>query len=525
MNGVIGMSEVLARTSLTRDQNDMVGTIRDSANSLLTIIDDILDFSKIEAGRLEIEWRPVSIVDLVDNVCASLMPVAKRAGVVLTTHIAKDVPAVVLSDDTRLRQLLYNLIGNAIKFSGGRPGVTGNVSVRLELSGAAPAQLRFEIADDGIGMSGQTLASLFEPFSQAEVSTTRKFGGTGLGLAICRRLVDLMGGDISVVSALTDGSTFMLRLPLRLPKRRGDAQRARELPDLDTDRLAIEAVPSPVQHDVVNADQSPVTVAQAREDGRMILVAEDDEINQKVILRQLRLLGYVAEIASDGREALELWRSNHYALLLTDLHMPEMDGYELVSTIRREEAGGTRLPVIALTANAIRGEAARATFAGMDGYLTKPLQLNRLHSVLEKHISAQSVANAKKPLQSPMAEKRSVGPIDIVVLKSIVGDNMDAVRELLGDYLASARVLSVELRAYCVQGLGREASAVAHRMKSSSRSVGAIELGNLCAELENAGRAGDLLALTRWVEKFDDALAAVEEAIARLLETNETDER
>ena len=634
MNGVLGMTEVLARTALTRDQNDMVGTIRDSANSLLTIIDDILDFSKIEAERLQIECRPVAIVDLVDNVCASLTPLARRAGVALAAHTATDVPEVVLTDDTRLRQLLYNLLGNAIKFSGGRPGVTGSVSIRLGLSGTAPARISLEITDDGIGMSEQTLAGLFTPFSQAEVSTTRRFGGTGLGLAICRRLVDLMGGDLSVASALGKGSTFTLQLPLRLP----DAQPVHELPDLDgitcivqrsadfdsnraytwltrarasvvladdavaiesaiqsadtevlvvrahdghlpalpplhsgdsaaapvaelrivpgivgpmrvdrdnavaigseglrrqllkdaallaVGRLAPDAAPLPAQGQHATArDPSHLTVAQARADGQMILVAEDDEINQKVILRQLGLLGYVAEIAGDGSEALELWRSNYYALLLTDLHMPKMDGYELAATIRREETPGTRLPIVALTANAIQGEAARAAAAGMDDYLTKPLQLNRLQSILDRHFRVQSNRDEKKMLSSQAAARRSDCPVDIDVLKSIVGDDMEAVRELLGDYLASVRVLAPELRTYCVQGLGREAGAVAHKMKSSSRSVGAIELGNLCAELENAGKAGDLQSLASWVGKFDDALAAVELAIGRLLENNEID--
>jgi CheY-like chemotaxis protein len=290
---------------------------------------------------------------------------------------------------------------------------------------------------------------------------------------------------------------------------------------LATGRSTADA--APVQQTAVKRDATPVTVAQARKEGRMILVAEDDEINQKVILRQLGLLGYVAEIASDGREALELWRSNYYALLLTDLHMPEMDGYELAGTIRREEAAGARLPIIALTANAIQGEATRARAVGMDGYLTKPLQLNRLQCVLEQHFRLRSQPHAQDTPPSQAAASRAERPVDIDVLKSIVGDDADAVRELLGDYLASVQVLAPELRAYCVKGLGREAGAIAHKMKSSSRSVGAVELGNLCAELENAGKAGDLQTLASWVGKFDDALAAVEQTIRRLLDTHEPD--
>lgn len=628
MNGVIGMTEVLTRTALSLDQDDMVSTIRESANSLLTIIDDILDFSKIEAGRLQIERAPVAIVDLIENVCTALTPVAKRAGVRLATFVASDVPDVVLSDETRLRQLLYNLIGNAIKFSGGRSGETGAVSVRLELSCEAPLEVSFEVADNGIGMSEETMAGLFTPFRQAEVSTTRRFGGTGLGLAICRRLVDLMGGDMSVTSSLGEGSTFTVRLPLDVSAGRP----SREQPDLSgvscvvvrstrfdfnnvcawlgrararvvvaddligadkaiqssrvpvlvvrddsgewpashpcdpgesalmsicelriapglhsaarserkvvvigaqglrrqslTDaailavgRSTADIAPLAASRGLRNRAEPPVTLAQAREAGQLILVAEDDEINQKVILRQLALLGHAAEIASDGADALTLWRAGRYALLLTDLHMPNMDGYELVETIRREEQGERRLPIIALTANAIQGEAARATAVGMDGYLTKPLQLSRLQAVLEQHFPAQEASRAEKTPLLPLTETDLAAAVDIDVLKSIVGDDTEVVRELLGDYLKSVRSLATEIRAHCAHGRGREAGSVAHKLKSSSRSVGAIALGDLCAQLENAGRGGDLATLANWVQQFDAALMEVEQAIARLLET------
>ncbi|MFL9908620.1 PAS domain S-box protein [Paraburkholderia sp. RL17-337-BIB-A] len=628
MNGVIGMTDVLARTALTPDQDDMVSTIRESANSLLTIIDDILDFSKIEAGRLQIESTPVAIVDLVENVSTSLTPVAKRAGVRLATFVAPDVPDVVLSDDTRLKQLLYNLVGNAIKFSGGRPSKAGSVSVRLDLSREAPLEVSIQVADNGIGMSRETLAGLFTPFSQAEVSTTRRFGGTGLGLAICRRLVDLMGGDLSVLSTLGEGSTFTVRLPFDVPVAQPSCERSdlngvccvvmrstsydfdsicawlqreraqlavaddlsgveqaiqnsrlpvlvvrEDLGDLSASRVFGSGDSAPIlvselrivpglrcaaraeRHSVVvigseglrrkslkdaallavgrstadiaasvvrvgqDRDEPPMTVAQAREDGRLILVAEDDEINQKVILRQLALLGHVAEVAGDGTEALDLWRTTRYALLLTDLHMPKMDGYELVETIRREEQSELRLPVIALTANAIQGEAARAAALGMDGYLTKPLQLSRLQAVLEQHFPAREALRLKKMRSVQLNETDSAAVVDIDVLKSIVGDDADVVRELLGDYLKSVRNLATELRTHCAQGRGREAGSVAHKLKSSSRSIGAIALGDLCAQLENAGKAGDLATLASWVQQFDAALVAVEQAIAHLLET------
>ncbi|WP_147297966.1 ATP-binding protein [Trinickia dinghuensis] len=510
MNGVIGMIEVLSQTPLSPDQGDMVTTVRESANALLTLIDDILDFSKIEAGRLHIERVPLSITHLVDGLCHSLTPVAERAGVKLAKSLSPDLPKVVLSDDTRLRQVLYNLVGNAIKFSGGRPDKPGVVGVSVDASphpsGPGQMQIHFKISDNGIGMSADTLPKLFKPFTQAEASTTRRFGGTGLGLAICRRLCELMGGDVTAQSEPGSGSTFTVSLPFEIGEPEDDVHRA----------LSPANAGARGMQRIGGAGPAP-SIAQARELGRLILVAEDDAINQKVILRQLGLLGHAAEIAADGREALALWRANRYALLLTDLHMPEMDGYELVETIRREEPAGTRLPIVALTANAVQGEAARAKAVGMDGYLTKPLQLARLQAVLDSHFPMREAPAVPAAPPAREAPPRHAQAVDVDVLKGIVGDDPEIVRELLSDYQQSVGRLAAELRAHCDAGRGREAGAIAHKLKSSSRSVGALTLGDLCAELENAGKAGDLALLANWAKQFDAALAAVEQALDRLL--------
>jgi CheY-like chemotaxis protein/HPt (histidine-containing phosphotransfer) domain-containing protein len=449
---------------------------------------------------------------IVDGLCQSLMPVAERAGVKLTKSIAAGVPSAALSDDTRLRQLCYNLLGNAIKFSGGRPDKPGAVSLSVSARPCGGDDTRVEVsfvvADNGIGMSADTLPKLFKPFTQAEASTTRRFGGTGLGLAICKRIVELMGGTISVESTVGVGSTFTVRLPLDTDVgTAGDVALGR--PKLPMSGLGATTRLEP-------GAQAP-SISEARERGRLILVAEDDAINQKVILRQLGLLGHVAEIAGDGREALAMWRAHRYALLFTDLHMPEMDGYELVETIRREEPAGTRLPIVALTANAVQGEAARATAVGMDGYLTKPLQLNRLQAVLEAHFPNEEAVTMQASEQPPQAATNAACAVDIAVLRGIVGDDPEIVRELLTDYQLSVGKLAAELRAHCDAGRGREAAAIAHKLKSSSRSVGAIALGDLCAELENAGKAGDLAMLANWARQFDAALVAVEQALEQLL--------
>jgi len=628
MNGVIGMIEILARSPLSEYQLDAVKTIRDSAFSLLRIIDEILDFSKIEAGRLELESIPISVQDIVEGVCNSLLPVATHKAVYLSLFISPDVPAQVCSDPTRLRQVLYNLIGNAIKFSSGRPAQRGRVEIRVEALDGEPLKLVFTVADNGIGIdiTPETLHNLFASFNQAETSTTRRFGGTGLGLAICQRLVKLMQGEVAVESRIGNGSVFTVTLPVEAVAE----SVARPLPDLsgldcvvveganiraddlriylehaganvhpasdldgaaglltglgkavlivqdtggggmpisfdalhrilmaapDTRHLLITSAshqqPEVVKlvavdgnalreqallravavaagrrvapeildehgasHPAPDVDMPP-TIAQARAQGRLILVAEDDAINQKVILKQLALLGYAAEIAGNGVEALQLWRNGAYALLLTDLHMPEMDGYALTETIRREEAGQSRMPILALTANALKSEEHRALDLGMDEYLTKPLLLHLLGAALERWLPrACAAALPVTPLSK--REEQAAPMVDVAVLKSFVGDDEHTVREFLADYLAAARHLAAELRTALATGNTGQAGAVAHKLKSSSRLVGALGLAGICAELENTCNScsyGDSDAIVHGTAKFEAALAVVETEI------------
>ena len=628
MNGVIGMVEVLAHSRLSESQADAVRTIRASAFSLLGIIDDILDFSKIEAGRLELERAPVALPDLIESVCDTLLPVALDKDVELNLFIAPQVPDLVWADATRLRQVLFNLAGNAIKFGAGRPNKRGRVSIRVDVT-QNPERLVLRFADNGIGMASETLANLFSSFTQAEVSTTRRFGGTGLGLAICKRLVALMNGEIDVHSVLGEGSIFTVTLPFEMAEggvRRQDPDvsdldcivvgsdenaddlraylehagaRVHRVPDLDAavrkagtlpravviqntrrDKPSLEAlhaafagVPD-VRHlliargwgrrarmaatDVVSLDGNclrrssllravavaagraspevlhesggeamlvePIapTHAQARALGQLILVAEDDEVNQKVILRQIEVLGHAAEIAENGGEALRLWRAGDYALLLSDLHMPDMDGYTLAETIRREEAQrGTswreRMPILALTANALRGEAMRAQAAGMDEYLTKPLQLNLLKAALTKWMPRANPETMPAELpQEPGAAPAAHG-VDVAVLKGLVGDDPQLVHRLLADYRAAAERLGQEVRAASSTDDTRQIGAIAHKLKSSSRSIGALALGDLCAELENACRSGTREEVQRGVVKFEAELREVDAQIAALL--------
>jgi signal transduction histidine kinase/DNA-binding response OmpR family regulator len=620
MNGVIGMVDVLAQSKLSVHQADLASTIRESAGSLLGIIDDILDFSKIEAGRLELEHEPVCVADLVEGLCNSLVPVAARKGVELALFVEPEVPERVLSDDVRLRQVLYNLLGNAIKFSAGRPGKRGRVSVRVEVAQTAPLRLTLRVADNGIGMTAETVAGLFTPFTQAEISTTRRFGGTGLGLTICKRLVDLMQGEIAVESTPGAGSAFTVSLPFELaaeqPLRsqpdlsgldcivlesphfhagdlraylehagarvhlasdaaaaarlatrlaepvvvireagnatepsplaampnlrlllitRGRRRRARveqtSMVTLDGDALRRQALLRAVavaagraspeifqerSEKLLAGEVEPPTLAEARAQGRLILVVEDDEINQKVILQQLALLGYAAEIAGNGVEALRLWRGGRYALLLTDLHMPEMDGYTLADTIRHEEAGRSRIPILALTANALRGEANRARAAGLDEYMTKPVQLSALRSMLEKWMP-QATGSTAPAAPQKKNRRPETSIVDITVLENLIGDNPATVNEFLTDYLTFARHLAVEMHAAVDAGDPQQIGFIAHKLKSSSRSVGALALGDLCAGIENSAKTGDMTAIAQGMAQFDVSLAKVEAKIAGIL--------
>jgi CheY-like chemotaxis protein len=365
MNGVIGMADLLRDSPLSDSQQDCVETIRESSYALLTIIDDILDFSKIEAGRMELELTRVDPGLIVQRVCNTLAAAADKAGVELQTRIGPDLPAAVLADPVRLRQVLLNLAANAIKFSGKNEQRPGRVVVSIGAAAASgdSVDLHFTVQDNGIGMTPQEIDRLFKPFTQAESSTTRRFGGTGLGLSICKQLTDLMHGTIGIQSEPGAGSTFSVTVPVRI---------ARDPP-------VGSGVPAPRAERAGAWREGGAADAQRR-----ILVVEDNELNQRVTMRQLRACGFDADLAIDGRAAVDRWRDGRYALILTDLHMPEMDGYDLAREIRRSEGEGRRVPIVAFTANAVKGETENCLAAGMDDCLTKPVRLPDLKAMLKK---------------------------------------------------------------------------------------------------------------------------------------------
>ncbi|MBM3650776.1 MAG: response regulator [Alphaproteobacteria bacterium] len=421
MNGVLGMIDVLERSELTAEQREALGTVRYSASALLKIIDDILDFSKIEAGRLDLERIELSTVELIEGAAETLAPRAAAKRLALTAFVAADVPDRVVGDPLRLQQILFNLLGNAIKF-------TEAGSVRLSLEQGPDDALRIRVADTGIGLSDEQRHRLFQPFVQADSSTTRRFGGTGLGLSIVRRLAEAMGGGIEVESAPGRGSAFTvtvrlgrapsavriepilrgLSLAVSLPDDQEACAVARYLADagaevsIDPARTAGLRIAG---HDAEVALLRPwrrdaLVRAVARAAGRAVaaipapapaaplngrvLVVDDNSVNRRILARQVELAGASTDSASGGEEALELWRKGGYDLVLADLQMPTMDGFELARRIRAGEAADhrPRTPILAVTASTHEEQEQRSRAVGMDGFITKPIGIEQLKATL-----------------------------------------------------------------------------------------------------------------------------------------------
>jgi len=363
MNGVIGMTALALKTELSEQQRDYLTTVLTSAESLLCLLNDILDFSKIEAGKLTLEAIPFDLREVVEQTIKSLKVFADQKGLALRWRVDPAIPERLVGDPVRFRQILTNLVSNAIKFTD-----CGGVDVEVELESAADeeAVLRVAVRDTGIGIPPEKIKAIFEPFTQADGSTTRRFGGTGLGLTISSRLAELMGGRIWVESEVGKGSTFFVTLRFAAAP-------------------AEAAEPSPAP-----ACDSPRAAPRLR-----ILVAEDNPINQQVAARILELDGHQVILAGDGRQALELAAAEPFDLILMDVQMPVMSGLEAARLIReRERATGAHIPIIALTASAMKGDRERCLEAGMDDYLSKPLRPSALREMIARYAPSTNVLPA-----------------------------------------------------------------------------------------------------------------------------------
>ena len=375
MNGVIGMTELLLDTRLDEEQQKYARTIRNCGENLLEIINGILDFSKIEARRLALEESPFDLRTTVAETLEILTPKAVEKGLKITTQVDPAVPPNVTGDEGRLRQILMNLVGNAIKFT-----EKGFVAVTAELSASEAEELliRFKIRDSGSGIAADRIDAIFEPFTQADGSTTRKFGGTGLGLAICKQLCQLMGGDIGVESEAGHGSTFWFTARFR--------QIAATVEKAEQTAPA-EGLKTFATDD--NGAKRQLSDNNVRQSTAKILLAEDNPVNQAVALGVLKKLGYQADVAKNGLEALAALSRTPYHLVLMDCQMPEMDGFEAASAIRSATADvlDPTVPIIAMTANAMQGDRELCLKAGMSDYLSKPVRQDLLKQMLEKWLT------------------------------------------------------------------------------------------------------------------------------------------
>jgi PAS domain S-box-containing protein len=619
MNAIIGMTELLLDTALSNEQRGFADVIRASGDSLVTIIDDILDFSKIEAGRLELEHRPFVVVDCVESALDTVAASASAKGLDLACLVDPETPAAFLGDATRLRQILGNLLTNAVKF-------TDSGEVVLSVGGAAiPSggtragghlyRLNFAVRDTGIGIPADRMDRLFQSFSQVDASTTRRYGGTGLGLAISKRLSEMMGGSMWAESSPGVGSTFHFTVtaeeapsPVELPQRgaelngkrmlvvddnasnrevirrqslawgmvtretesaaealewiqRGDpfdialidmqmpavdgltlardirrSRDARRLPlvlltslgqrteDLNAGVEFSAYLTKPIKASQLfdaligvfgrPAAEGPTSPAEEAGDAAeskrptlRILVAEDNEVNQKLTLMLLERIGYGAELVADGREALEVLRRGRHDVVLMDVEMPVLDGLEASRRIQREWPPGERPRIIAMTANAMQGDREKCLAAGMDDYLSKPIHAAELAAALARC--------APRSAASPITREAVVDESALDHLEATTGDPA-FVTELIDMFLRDAPELLANLRSAQRTGDTEELRRSAHTLKSNARTFGASPLADLCQALETAAEAGAIDEAAQRLASIEDNFARVERALAAM---------
>ncbi len=636
MNGVIGMLDLLRRSSLTQSQQGLLSTVRESALSLLAIINDILDFSRTESGRLQFEQVTFSLSETVDQVMDTVSHHAKKQNVTLSLFVEPSLPDALIGDPNRLKQVLFNLVGNAIKFSGGQPDQSGQVAVKITPFDAGTPEktgLLFTITDNGIGISHDKLDNIFQPFNQAESSTTREYGGSGLGLAICKNIIDLLEGEVTVESEQTKGTEFQVRLNYAIdtstaphpellsgddiervfiyldlpdnalkhainryldylgiahasvhqtkPRNQQDpTSNAHPLSaakhvilithdthvDIRFDALGVKHIitlrenlslnPHPNKY-LVELFASPLTyrrlvhgirvclgldspeismlgeslASNVIPDGQAIkhngeltrgriLVAEDNPTNQHVLTQQLHYLGYHVVMVDDGHQALQAYQANRFDLVLTDCHMPNKDGYALATALRARQPSTGYVPIIAITANALSGEDARCFAAGMDDYITKPIELDQLESRLNHWLSKSpntmsNTAQEQEPKTSATRES-SLTILDLSVIERLYAGQKQSYLDIIAIFrqrsLPSLSTLS-QLAPPFTDWEGIKKAA--HKQKSATGSIGAIELHQACLDAEHAAKAQDTQAL-------DEALTQMQAAITRLTYTLDT---
>ena len=514
MNGIIGMTEMLLETDLDDRQRDYAVTVRNSGDGLLTIINDILDFSKVEAGKLTIEEIDFDVRTIVADVVDLLIGPARAKGLSLTPVIDKSVPALVSGDPGRIRQVLINLIGNAIKFTH-----AGEISVRISRDEAIPTDdfLRFQVSDTGDGIASDKLETVFQPFIQGDATTSRKYGGTGLGLSISSQLVALMGGDCGVSSEPGVGSVFWFTISIAEHRDANAKGSDAALAGVGTATIA-DTVPTSHTAD----DDSLVNTRFARlGPPERVLLAEDNQVNQQVAQAMLEHLGFTVDVVTDGAEAVKAVTRNPYAAVLMDCQMPTLDGYQATREIRRVQGVAAHVPIIAVTASAMSSDQQRCLAAGMDDYIPKPLSLTALGAVLERWAPEKPdhEAAGESPVEAAAAAARRASPtIDPQVLArlSVLGeasgeDNLLKRLKILFLSDADTHVGAIHqaIAADDASAMGESA----HTLGGASSNLGATLLAELCATLEASGESGDMIASAASLEAIEAELVRVRAAL------------
>jgi two-component system sensor histidine kinase/response regulator len=491
MNGVLGMLQLLVETDLLPEQRRYVDVAQNSGRALLTLIDQILDLSKIEAHKVVLENLTFDVRDTMRDVVQSMQVHASAKGLALDWRVSPEIPQSLRGDAHRLRQVLTNLVANAIKFTGrGQVALDATLESQTENRTGRTATLRFDIADTGIGIHPDQIAALFSPFAQADSSTTRKYGGTGLGLTIGRQLVEMMGGRIGVASQEGVGSTFWFTVVCEV------------------------AVPSRPQASGVQpaAVSNPPAGADVPRAPR-ILVAEDNATNREVLLAQLHKMGCAASAVVDGREAVEAVQLGAFDLVLMDCQMPVMDGFEATRRIRSSAHAG--IPIVAVTAGAMSDDRNRCLDAGMSDYLTKPIDLGRLRNALTRWLSESGIG-VPAPPTGPTVDSRFRATFNAdALLRRVMGDRQLAGTVLKG-FVQDAPLQLDNLRARLEATDAPGARLQAHTFKGAAATVGAESVQALALAIERAGTAGQLAQcgelLPRLVEEFEQFKSALARA-------------
>ncbi|HEX9619706.1 MAG TPA: ATP-binding protein [Polyangiaceae bacterium] len=509
MNGVFGMTELLLSSGLDARQSRLARAIQRSAESLLTILNDVLDFSKIEAGRMDLELIEFDLDQVVEDATEIFYRGARQKGLEFLCSLSEVVTTRVVGDPVRLRQILTNLVGNAVKFT-----EKGGVIVRVGLAECSDSGvlLRFEVEDTGIGIPKHVLPRLFQSFTQADGSMTRRYGGTGLGLAIAKQLCQLMGGEIGVESEPGRGSLFWFTA------RFAAAPEGRAAPARQSSKAPVKGRLRP------SLLEGPVP---------RVLLAEDQSINREVALGMLERFGCEVEVAEDGAQALERTRRTQFDVILMDCQMPSMDGYEATRAIRQDEEarGLPRVPIIALTANVLRSDREKCFKAGMDDFVSKPFSCDALSEAIQRWvpIAEQSGGNdARATIESPRLDATPVlEPSAFVSVRALQRPGRpNLLVRLIDEYLKTTPNQFSELAAAARAGELETTLRIAHALKSCAGNLGAVRLATMLGRFEataRSGNVGDLeTELADLLHQASLARRALEDVLALELPNRET---